>query len=151
MSIMITLEADNMADLLSQLRMLVGQANMSQPQASPPEGADVNVDRKANETKKRVGRPPKAKPEPVEEEVEEEVTTLDELFDEEEAVPDPVELMKLKTDTIAVLQDAFTQGKITKLRKLLMTYGDGAKSFPEVDPVKFIDIDKAVKAGALNG
>ena len=158
------IEADSMADLISQVRMLIGQHNR---EPAPPEGADVNVDRKATSHKKRAVRPPVAETAPVKEVVEEQFASMPSPDAIEPDVIDDVDdgnftivggkavdvgqLLKLKNDTISVLQDAFAQGKVVKLRKLLMTHGDGAKSFPEVDPVKFIEISEAVKAGALNG
>jgi len=163
--ITMTIQAADMADLISQVRMFIGQQNR---EPAPPEGADVNVDRKATQPKKRAVKPPVAAPEPIsvpedEEELGDRGPAVGtrpayESADEQDAADvfgdaqaDIAQLLKLKNDTISVLQDAFAQGKVVKLRKLLMTHGDGAKSFPEVDPVKFIEISEAVKAGALNG
>ncbi len=157
--ITMTIQAADMADLISQVRMFIGQQNR---EPAPPEGADVNVDRKATQPKKRAVRPPVAPRQTIEELMEEEEQRGEDQMHPapEERDPEDVfaeaqsniaDLLKLKNDTISVLQDAFAQGKVVKLRKLLMTHGDGAKSFPEVDPVKFIEISEAVKAGALNG
>lgn len=58
-------------------------------------------------------------------------------------------LIKLKDETIAKLQQAFADGKVAKLRAILDTYGDGAKSFPEIEASKFDAIAQAIEKGAL--
>jgi len=58
-------------------------------------------------------------------------------------------LIKLKDETIAKLQQAFADGKVAKLRAILDTYGDGAKSFPEIEAAKFDAIAQAIEKGAL--
>jgi len=62
----------------------------------------------------------------------------------------PKEMLELKDKVISQLQEAFREGKVQKVREVLNTYGNGAKSFREIDAVLFPDIEKALQAGALN-
>jgi len=62
----------------------------------------------------------------------------------------PKEMLELKDKVINQLQEAFREGKVAKVREVLNTYGNGAKSFREIDAVLFPDIEKALQAGALS-
>jgi hypothetical protein len=174
MTITVTFTAESAEQIRQQMQMLLGAAAIitvpvpSKPVAAPPAIAVAEKPKRGRPPKKAPVEAPVAEPEPIEEEDEDDEDEVEEFDPEgdrlhpapEERDPVDIEaeeqsdisaLLKLKKDTIDVLQDAFAQGKVVKLRKLLMTYGDGAKSFPEVDPIRFTDIDKALKAGALNG
>ena len=63
--------------------------------------------------------------------------------------PDLKALIELKASTIAQLQQAFADGKVAKLRSILDTFGEGAKSFPEIEAIKFREIAEAIDKGAL--
>ena len=109
---------------------------VSEPEAPEPKKA-----------KKRSPAPSTAPLEPIAE-VEEEV------FVDEAPAPEPeIDLkavLALKATTLTVLQQAFAEGKKRQVRELLANYGDGAKSFPEVDPAMFPKINEAIQSGALN-
>jgi hypothetical protein len=58
--------------------------------------------------------------------------------------------MRLKEETIALLQAAFTQGKVKQVQQVLRNHGMGAKSFREIDISSFPKIAEAIAKGALN-
>jgi hypothetical protein len=62
----------------------------------------------------------------------------------------PKEMLELKDKVIEALREAFREGKVAKVRAVLDTYGEGAKSFREIDASLFPDIQKAIQGGALN-
>jgi len=153
------IKATDAADLMAQLRLLLPAPAVAKE--VPPTAVYAQEKEKPKKAPKAAVKAPAATPEPEEAPFEVEMPpvepdVVDDVDDGDFAIVggkavDIAQLLKLKSDTISILQDAFAQGKVVKLRKLLMTHGDGAKSFPEVDPVKFIEISEAVKAGALNG
>jgi hypothetical protein len=53
----------------------------------------------------------------------------------------------LKREVINSLSDLFTAGKVKIVRHVLDKYGDGAKSFPEIDASKFRAIKDAIMRG----
>jgi hypothetical protein len=57
--------------------------------------------------------------------------------------------MRLKEETIALLQAAFTQGKVKQVQQVLRNHGMGAKSFREIDISSFPKIAEAIAKGAL--
>jgi len=59
------------------------------------------------------------------------------------------EALELKERMIEVLQNAFRAGKVDKVRAVLSKYGNGAKSFREIDIEAFPVIEKVVSQGAL--
>jgi hypothetical protein len=59
------------------------------------------------------------------------------------------QLMAVKNRAMSALQDAFAAGKVAQCRDLLNKYGEGAKSFRELDLPQFVDLDKAIQGGAL--
>ena len=54
---------------------------------------------------------------------------------------------KLKAETIATLQTLFSAGKVKVVSHVLDKYGNGAKSFPEIDASQFPLIADALKRG----
>lgn len=77
--------------------------------------------------------------------------TVSEAMQEVITAPAPPKAaLALKEDVINALQQAFRAGKIQKVRQVLSQYGNGAKSFREIDIAAFPEISKALKAGALN-
>ena len=139
-----TFTAEDAADLIHQIRQFVGQTSHdAAPRIAPSEGKDIDTPREPAKPKKAAVRPPVAKPEAS-------TKGMDEFFDEEEAKTDAKSMLELKSETISKLQEAFANGKVTHLRKLLETYGEGAKSFPEIAPEKFGKIAEAIRNGALS-
>lgn len=65
----------------------------------------------------------------------------------EKRTQDAIGNEKLKTAVISRLQDMFTAGKVKTIRYVLDHYGDGAKSFPEIDAARFPAIDEALRRG----
>jgi hypothetical protein len=51
--------------------------------------------------------------------------------------PGPLELHKIKEETLARLRDLFLAGKGSKIRELLKKHGHGALTFPEIEPKYF--------------
>ena len=58
--------------------------------------------------------------------------------------------LKVKEETLAILQKAWQAGKLAQLRNLLSAYGGGAKTFPEIEATKFNIIAEAIGDGALD-
>jgi hypothetical protein len=77
------------------------------------------------------------------------------VADEPEPAPkasapiDPADLIKLRTKTIAELQEAYANGQQKEVFELLSKYGKGAKSFRELPAEAFGPIREAIDAGAL--
>jgi len=69
-------------------------------------------------------------------------------FDEPETI-DPVNLAALKVRTTEDLQAAYSNGKHKQVLALLSKYGNGAKSFRELQIQDFVPIRKAIDDGAL--
>jgi hypothetical protein len=77
-------------------------------------------------------------------------STLDKEEVEQIVVAPPKEALELKEKVINLLQEAFRAGKVQKVRSVLATYGNGAKSFREIEIGSFPEIEKALMRGALN-
>jgi len=76
--------------------------------------------------------------------------STDALTAPEPTPPAPAkEALELKERMIEVLQNAFRAGKVDKVRAVLSKYGNGAKSFREIDIEAFPVIEKVVSQGAL--
>jgi len=69
-------------------------------------------------------------------------------FDEPETI-DPANLVALKVRTTEDLQAAYSNGKHKQVLALLSKYGNGAKSFRELQIEDFVPIRKAIDDGAL--
>jgi hypothetical protein len=69
-------------------------------------------------------------------------------FDEPETI-DPVNLAALRLKTTEDLQAAYSGGKHKQVMALLSKYGNGARSFRELQIQDFIPIRKAIDEGAL--
>ena len=107
----------------------------------PAVKAGTPPDKKASKPAKKAAKKPEPEPEP-EDEPEEPAPLAD-------ALRDAVANEKLKADVIATLQDLFTAGKVKVIRSVLDRYGDGAKSFPEIDAAKFPLIKEALEKGEI--
>lgn len=83
---------------------------------------------------------------PAEKSVEE---RAQELIDKPRPVLDPAELVVLRTKTIAELQAAYAGGKHQEVLELLSRFGNGAKSFRELQADAFVPIREAIELGAL--
>jgi hypothetical protein len=70
-------------------------------------------------------------------------------FDEPEPEPDPVNLAALRVKTTEDLQAAYSSGKHKQVLALLSKYGNGARSFRELQIQDFVPIRKAIDDGAL--
>lgn len=68
---------------------------------------------------------------------------------EEEPAVDTTAAAAIKQAAMDALQDAFAAGKVNQCRALLIKFGDGAKSFREIELSVFPAIAKAIEAGAL--
>jgi len=142
----------------------VGTVEVKKPEAVPMTSPEPLAD-KGLDVPKRRGRPPKTvssvpdvpgskpngsgsgAPAPAAEIPEPPAETVGELG---EPGASPKEMLELKDKVINQLQEAFREGKVAKVREVLNTYGNGAKSFREIDAGLFPDIEKALQAGALN-
>jgi hypothetical protein len=168
MPITLHIEAADAADLRLQLMQLVGQMHhdfaVPTPPVEPLRASEPLVAVRPGPPKKTRQRPPVATPEPIAEPVEEIVdeATADSFVEDEpiielppafKPVPDTTAIIALETKnkTMPLLQQAFADGKVVQLRKILDTFGQGAKSFPEIEPSQFVEIAKAISNGALNG
>jgi len=69
-------------------------------------------------------------------------------FDEPEPI-DPVNLAALRVKTTEDLQAAYSGGKHKQVMALLSKFGNGAKSFRELQIEDFVPIRKAIDDGAL--
>ena len=69
-------------------------------------------------------------------------------FDEPEPI-DPVNLAALRVKTTEDLQAAYSNGKHKQVLALLSKYGNGARSFRELQIQDFVPIRKAIDDGAL--
>jgi ATP-dependent exoDNAse (exonuclease V) alpha subunit len=69
-------------------------------------------------------------------------------FDEPEPEPE-LNLVALRIKTTEELQKAFAEGKHTQVMALLSKYGNGARSFRELQVEDFIPLRKAIDEGAL--
>ena len=67
----------------------------------------------------------------------------------EPEVLDPAKLTAIRVKTTEDLQAAYSAGKHTQVLALLSKYGNGAKSFRELQIKDFIPIRKAIDEGAL--
>jgi len=158
--ITMTLTAETAAEFREQLMALAGQYHLDfapaeqKPQAAPLASVNVVEAYKPTQTKKTRQRAPVAPPVPIAAPVEEATADSFEDFIEDVADEPPAPaaktLIDIKAKTMATLQQAFADGKVDKLRDILVTYGGGAKSFPEIDAAAFADIAQAIKAGALD-
>jgi hypothetical protein len=170
MPITLHIEAADAADLRLQLMQLVGQMHHDFVVPTPPVEREASPPReplaasvplvavRPGPPKKTRQRPPVATPEPIEETIEE--ATADSFVEDEpiielppakSAESDARALLEAKNKTMPLLQQAFADGKVVQLRKILDTFGQGAKSFPEIEPSQFVEIAKAISNGALNG
>lgn len=154
--ITMTLTAETAAEFREQLMALAGQYHLDftpaeqKPQGSPLASVNVPEPPKPTQAKKTRQRAPVASPEPIQAPVED-----DEDFDQfvsglSAPVDDAKALLDLKNKTMSTLQQAFADGKVDKLRDLLVNHGNGAKSFPEIDAAAFKGIAEAIKLGALD-
>jgi hypothetical protein len=62
---------------------------------------------------------------------------------------EPVDLVALRTKTLAELQSAYANGKDREVLELLSRFGNGAKTFRELKPDMFVPIREAIDLGAL--
>jgi hypothetical protein len=62
---------------------------------------------------------------------------------------EPVDLVALRTKTLAELQSAYANGKDQEVLELLSRFGNGAKTFRELKPDMFVPIREAIDLGAL--
>jgi len=157
MTITLTLTAETAAEFREQILALAGQYHLDfTPAAQDAPGsplASVNVPEpsKPVPAKKTRQRAPVAPAEPVPAPVED-----DEDFDPfvsglaQPPQEDAKALLELKQRTMTTLQQAFADGKVDRLRDLLVNHGNGAKSFPEIDAAAFKGIAEAIKLGALD-
>lgn len=78
--------------------------------------------------------------------------TADPLAEADEAgenTPSPAEMATLRVRTIEALQAAYADGRQKQVFDLLAKYGNGAKSFRELQNDAFLPIRKAIDGGAL--
>lgn len=68
---------------------------------------------------------------------------------EPEEVLDPIKLTAIRVKTTEDLQAAYASGKHTQVLGLLKKYGNGAKSFRELQLTDFVPIRRAIDEGAL--
>jgi outer membrane biosynthesis protein TonB len=128
-----------------------------------PEKPEPKPDAKERMAKVRAAKEAKKKPEPLSpaiapEVMQVEVSLQPEKFedmvlepdpiDEPEAI-DPTKLAALRVKTTEDLQAAYSSGKHKQVLALLSKYGNGAKSFRELQIMDFIPIRKAIDEGAL--
>lgn len=62
---------------------------------------------------------------------------------------DPAEIVKIRAKTIEDLQTAYANGHQKEVFELLSRFGNGAKSFRELQPDAFVPIREAIDNGAL--
>lgn len=139
MSIELTFMADTYSELMQQVSAFVRDP------VEAPEAVERKPELKPK--KRSVGAILAETAPPPQEVFEQEDPIVDEV--QAEAPKGAKELLDLKARMLITLQAAGAEGKIGKLRAILHTYGGGAKSFPEVAPVQFVEIEKAVQEGAL--
>jgi hypothetical protein len=175
MKIHITIDADSgddlrrgLFDLLVERHAVDAIAKLSpKPDAPKPEKEQKNGDlpkdvatkRKHRATNPTPAGPPQGRPEPVdEEEIEmppepekepfvDEPDELEQALKSNGSAADAVANEKLKKETIAKLAELFTAGKVKVVRHVLEKYGQGAKSFPEIDASQFPLIRDAIAKG----
>jgi hypothetical protein len=139
--------------------------------AKPEKKQDAKPDAKERMAKARAAKVAKKKPEPEQlpkaaiakpqitpEAVRDEVAMRPEKFedlvlepdpiDEPETI-DPVNLAALRVKTTEDLQAAYSSGKHKQVLALLSKFGNGAKSFRELQIQDFVPIRKAIDDGAL--
>jgi hypothetical protein len=107
--------------------------------------------KKAPEAVKPLPQPPPSDPRSSDEAWEEDKQARLEgpdPFDEPEPI-DPVNLAALRVKTTEDLQAAYSGGKHKQVMALLSKFGNGAKSFRELQIQDFIPIRKAIDDGAL--
>lgn len=63
--------------------------------------------------------------------------------------PSPVDMVAIRTKTVAELQSAYANGKHAEVLELLSRFGNGAKSFRELPAEAFGPIREAIDLGAL--
>jgi hypothetical protein len=68
---------------------------------------------------------------------------------EEKPAPSPVDMVAIRTKTVAELQSAYASGKHAEVLELLSRFGNGAKSFRELPAEAFGPIREAIDLGAL--
>lgn len=133
------------------------------PTGPGPRKPPVSAKHKPKPKPKKAAKPvkpvkpiPKASPEPA---PAEEPATVDEvewkadpLAGADEAgviTPSPAEMATLRVRTIEDLQAAYSSGQQKQVFELLAKYGNGAKSFRELQNDAFLPIRKAIDNGAL--
>jgi len=175
MKIHITIDADSgddlrrgLFDLLVDRHAVDAIAKLSpKPDAPKPEKEQKNGDLPKDVAPKRKHRAtnptpagPPTTPEPVDEEPFEDIVAGVAEAEAEAEEPDVLEQAiqgngsadavaneKLKKETIAKLAELFTAGKVKVVRHVLEKYGQGAKSFPEIDASQFPLIRDAIAKG----
>jgi hypothetical protein len=159
----ITLTAETIEDLQRQAILALGLKPPLRPFAPEPApevtGRPLTAaERKKQEARDKLrGKPaatPKPEPEIVDFEIEMPPEPAKEPFvDDPDDEPEPeihvdaVADENLKREVINSLSDLFTAGKVKIVRHVLDKYGDGAKSFPEIDASKFRAIKDAIMRG----
>jgi hypothetical protein len=93
-----------------------------------------------------IAMPPEPEKEPFVDEPED-ADALEQAMKSNGSAADAVANEKLKKETIAKLAELFTAGKVKVVRHVLEKYGQGAKSFPEIDASQFPLIRDAIAKG----
>jgi hypothetical protein len=125
------------------------------PKSKPDAAERMAKVRAAKEAKKRLPEPPPSDPRSSDEAALEaenaKIETMEpDPFDEPapEAF-DPAKLAALRLRTTEDLQAAYSGGKHKQVMALLSKYGNGARSFRELQIQDFVPIRKAIDDGAL--
>jgi len=124
----------------------MAKARAAKAKKKTPESIDLSVVPKG--ATGIIPKEPEPEPEPASEPPSFEDVVLEDVEPEPEAF-DPSKLTALRVKTTEELQAAYSSGKHKQVLALLSKYGNGAKSFRELQIQDFISIRKAIDEGAL--